>query len=75
MVVDEFGPSPAGLAGVKQGDVVVQFDGVAIDGPMSLSRQVARTSVGAKAEVVLYRDGRQMKLYVVLAERPDDLLR
>jgi S1-C subfamily serine protease len=71
-IVDQFGPSPAGRAGVQAGDVIVRFGGVAIDSPMKLSQEVARTTVGARAAVVLIRAGRELELEVQLAERPSE---
>ncbi len=70
VVVDQYGDSPAKKAGIQVGDIVIRWDGNEVDSPTSLSRHVANTDVGAKAEVVVLREGEEMTLEVQVGERP-----
>jgi serine protease Do len=63
--------SPAEKAGIKQGDVIVAFQGVAIEDPASLQRAVTRTAVGTKATVKLMRDGHEKEATVTIAEQSE----
>ncbi len=62
--------SPAALAGLREGDVVVAFDGRPVREPSELLRLVARTAVGKKVPVQISRDGRSLILQVTVARRP-----
>jgi len=55
---------PAEKAGVEHGDVIVEFDGQAIDDWNELPRVVAATPVGKKVEVTLIRDGKRKTVRV-----------
>jgi serine protease Do len=60
--------SPAARAGIKAGDVVLEFDGKPVDDGESL-RDAVREAEGGKAiPVEVLRDGREMKLEVTLPE-------
>jgi serine protease Do len=48
---------PADAAGVEHGDVIVEFDGQAIDDWNELPRVVAAAEVGDDVEIVVIRDG------------------
>jgi len=63
---------PAEKAGVKAGDVVVRFDGKAIEDTQNLRNLVAATDPGTKAELVVNRDGKEQKLTVTVGELPQD---
>jgi serine protease Do len=65
--------SPADRAGLRQGDVIVEWNGLEIDEPTDLSRAVARTEVGSEAEVVAVREGRRMEFTVQVGRRPPQL--
>ncbi|MFL5336518.1 MAG: DegQ family serine endoprotease [Geminicoccaceae bacterium] len=62
--------SPAAAAGVKQGDVVISFAGKPIDRVGQLSRAVAAVTPGQKADLVVWRDGKEVKLQAEIAEMP-----
>lgn len=62
--------APAQRAGIRAGDVVVRWDGQAIDSPSALFSAVGFTEAGNDVEVVLIRDGAEIKLQVTVEERP-----
>ena len=62
--------SPAAAAGMKQGDVVLTFDGKPIDRVGQLSRAVAAVLPGHKAEMAVWRDGKEIKLQAAVGEMP-----
>jgi serine protease Do len=62
--------SPAERAGIKPGDVVVQFNGRDIAEPRDLARVVADAGPGRKAEVTLVRDGKTQVVEVELGTMP-----
>ncbi len=62
--------SPAAQAGLRSGDVIVEFDGKRVTSPKQLTEIVADTPVG-KASVVKYvRDGHTETATIKLGERP-----
>jgi serine protease Do len=62
--------SPAEKAGIKKGDVLVRFNGQAIDSPDELQNAVRAAKGGAKIEVELVRAGKTMKVSPTLDSRP-----
>jgi serine protease Do len=64
--------SPAEAAGFKVGDVVVEFDGKAINQSSELPPLVGRTRTDAKVEVKVLREGKPRTLGVTIAELPED---
>ncbi len=59
------GPAEAG--GIQDKDVILKFNGKEIDKVRQLPRLVAESEVGAKVPVVVWRDGREKTVAVVLA--------
>jgi serine protease Do len=59
--------SPAALAGVKAGDVVLAVDGKAIDHFEDLPRAIARHAPGTSVTLALYRDKAKLSVPVTLA--------
>ncbi len=68
--VNENGPSHA--AGIRRGDVVVEFNGKEVQSVSQLRNLVARTMVGKDAQVKVLREGKEQTLNVKVAERPSD---
>jgi len=62
---------PADEAGIKQKDVIREFNGHPIDDFDDLPRVVASTPVNEKVEVVVLRDGKEKKLYPVIGVLED----
>jgi serine protease Do len=59
--------SPAARAGIRQGDVIVEFNGKAIKQMDELPNLVAATPVGTRAKVVVVRKGKRQSLDVTIA--------
>jgi serine protease Do len=64
--------TPAAEAGIRNGDVVLRFNNQEVRDMRSLPRIVAETSVGTRAPVVLWRDGREVSVTVTLGELPPE---
>jgi membrane-associated protease RseP (regulator of RpoE activity) len=63
--------SAAEKAGVKAGDVVVQFDGENVRSAAQLTRLVRETAAGRTVKMGVIRDGKRMDLDVAPAEADD----
>jgi serine protease Do len=63
--------SPAAKAGVQQGDVVLKYQGTAIEDVRDLTRMVGKTDPGTATEVVVWRDGQETTLDVDITQMPD----
>ena len=67
--VDDKGPAkPAGL---KAGDVIVKFDGKAVDQSRDLPKIVASTPIGKEVEIIVVRDGKEQTKTVKLGRLED----
>ncbi len=66
-VVDE--NSPASKAGLKEGDVLLEYNGQRIEGIAQFIRMVSETPVGRKATLQLVRNGSSMTLPVTIEAR------
>ncbi|HEY1042635.1 MAG TPA: Do family serine endopeptidase [Telluria sp.] len=63
---------PADKAGIKVGDIILKFNGVAIERSSDLRRQVGNTPVGSKAIVTVWRKGAQQDIPVTVVELQDE---
>lgn len=72
VVTDVKEEGPADKAGIKQGDVILSFEGTPIEDAVILQRAVTRSLVGSKATVKVMRDGQEKDLAVTIAELPDN---
>lgn len=63
---------PAEKAGVEPGDVIVRFDGKAINSSSDLPRIVGMTRPGTKVQIGVWRKGSSKDLELVVAEMPAD---
>jgi serine protease Do len=63
--------TPASRAGVKAGDVILEFDGKEVKDGASFKIMVAGTDVGKKVNITVYRDGRQKDLKLTTGELPE----
>ncbi len=62
--------SPAELAGLRPGDLVLEFDGLSIDNDGHLVQTVGLTSIGKPISMVIVRDGKRYQVQVQLTEQP-----
>lgn len=62
--------SPAEDAGLKVGDVIIEYEGEEIDLSSELPHLVGRTKVGHKAKLLVMRDGEKKTLKVKIGELP-----
>jgi serine protease Do len=62
--------SAAADAGIQEGDVVLDFDGIKIHEPRELQEVVERAKLGSSHKATVLRDGKQMTLNVVAGAMP-----
>lgn len=62
---------PAASAGIETGDVIVKFDGEAIEEAHDLPKLVASTAVGKSVDVVIMRKGLELTKSVTLGRLED----
>ena len=65
---------PADQAGVEAGDVILKFNGKAVDSSSDLPRIVAATRPGSKVTMQLWRNGTSRVVTVVVGEIPEERL-
>jgi serine protease Do len=70
LVSDVLADSPAKRAKLERGDVIIEFDGHAVENPTQFRNLVAATPIGKKVRVKLLRDGKLRELDVTIAEQP-----
>jgi serine protease Do len=58
-------------AGLRSGDVILSVDGVAVDDPASLGYRMSLQRLGTKAELKVYRRGRERTVQVERAAAPE----
>ena len=58
--------SPADKAGIKAGDIILEFDGKKIDTMRTLPKVVANTKVGKSVELKVWRDKKSIKKRLTL---------
>jgi len=63
---------PAADSGLKQGDIIVGYEGKPVDSFSDLPRMVANTAPGTKVSLKVLRNGKTKTFRVTLGELPDD---
>lgn len=61
---------PAAKAGIRQGDIVIGFNGHEVTEMRRLPRMVAETPLNSTVPVSVWRDGREVKLSIKIGEMP-----
>ncbi len=64
--------SPAAKAGLKTGDVIVEFAGKKVNTPQELQESVEESAFGRQVTVAVLRDGKRVELKVTPTEAPGD---
>jgi len=72
LVADVVPDSPASKAGLKPGDVLLEFDGKKTEEPADSQRAVGLASPGTSAKVKLWRDSAEHTLELKIGEAPDE---
>ncbi len=72
LVADVVKDGPAEAAGLKQGDVIVEFDGKPVADSAELPLLVARTPIGRSVDLVIIRDKKRENVSVTIAELKDE---
>jgi S1-C subfamily serine protease len=72
-LITEVAPdSPASIAGVRAGDIVVSAGGTPVDGQGALVAAIRDESPGDTIEIEVLRDGDRLTLTATLIERPTE---
>lgn len=72
LVSSVFPGTPAEKAGIKQGDIIVEFNGEDVKSFSELSRFIADAMVGSKVKITIFRDGKKKAVSVTLGKYPDN---
>ena len=64
--------SPAKKGGIKAGDIVVEFGGSAVDRSSDLPPLVGQEEVGSKVKVQVIRNGKKIRLTIVIGALKDE---
>jgi serine protease Do len=66
--------SPAQEAGIKRGDIILEFAGRRIEDAEHLRKEVAHTDPGKSIPVKIWRNGKEMVLQVQIEELPEEIV-
>src|SRR5262249_26367621 len=73
VLINEVMPdSPAAKAGLKPGDILLEFEGRALDGPADLQRSVGFFAPDRSAKVKIWRDQAEKTVEVKAGQAPDE---
>lgn len=73
LVSDVTPGGPAEKAGIRRGDIIVEFNGHKIEKMVDLPRMVAVTSPGTEVQVKVIREKKEMNVTVRIGELPDKI--
>ena len=65
--------SPAEKAGIKRGDIILEFNGKNVHDVGNLRNMVAQSKVGAEVPVLILRGKKEYALKVIIAELPKEI--
>lgn len=74
LVGDVVENSPAEKAGLKRGDIIIEYDSKKIDEPFVLRNMVANTTPGEEHQVKVLRDNKAITIKVTIGELPVHML-
>lgn len=63
--------TPADLAGVTPGTIILTFNGQPVRDPQSLQAMVVQTPIGREVDMDVLQDGKRRRLQVVMGELPE----
>lgn len=73
LVGDVTPQSPASKAGIKKGDVILNYNGKVVDNVGNLRNMVAQTPAGTRVKLRIVRNKKEMEVEAVIAELPKEL--
>ncbi|MBI5100565.1 MAG: DegQ family serine endoprotease [Nitrospirae bacterium] len=65
--------SPADKAGIKRGDIIIEYNGKGVKEVGNLRNMVSQSKVGSEVEVKVLRGDKEYSFKVLIAELPKDL--
>jgi len=65
--------APAGKAGLKEHDVILEFNGTKVEGTEELRRLIHETPPGRSVQLLISRDGQPMNISLQLGDKKDYL--
>lgn len=63
--------TPAEIGGLKQGDVIVEYNGTKISKTTELQQQVAETKPGTRTKVKVFRNGKFRSFSITVGKKPE----
>jgi serine protease Do len=73
LVSDVIEDTPADKAGLKPGDVILEYDGQKVKDMQSFRLRVSSTPAGQKVKMVVFRDGKRKNISVKIGEYPEEV--
>ena len=73
LIIEIVEGSPAEKAGLKVGDLIIEYEGKKVKDPSHLSSLVSNSEVGKNSELVIIREKKEKTLRVKLQEMPEDI--
>ena len=72
LVTQVLADSPAEESGIREGDIIMSFNGKTIDLSSELPHQVGRTPANSRAKLEIVRNGKRMMLDVTIGKLEED---
>jgi serine protease Do len=72
LISDVIPDSPAAKAGLKSGDILLEFDGKKVEAPADLQRTVGLAQPGQDAKMKVWRDQGEKTVDIKIGEAPDE---
>ncbi|MCS7214015.1 MAG: DegQ family serine endoprotease [Candidatus Calescibacterium sp.] len=72
LVTEVLSGSPAEKAGIKRGDIIMEFDGKKVKSFKELPLMVSLSPVGKRVNLKVIRDGKELSFELVLVEMPEE---
>jgi len=73
IVVKVYNNSPASLAGIKEGDLILTFDNQQVKAARDLISMVSAFEIGAEVPLKILREGKEMNLNIKVGQSPKDV--